>query len=142
MSTGHTLLEVVVVLALLLVAAGVSLPALRDLRDRWAAVEAREVAAGIFARARAEAPLSGGATVTVRERPPTIAWSAPSGGGEEVDLGSRFGVAVEVAGRATIAIVDYDGLGLGRVASRTLHFRRGAADVRIVVSAYGRAARR
>ena len=57
-------------------------------------------------------------------------------------LGSQYGVTIELGRRAKVAELHFDGLGLGRVASRTITLRRGQEEVQLVVSAYGRAVRR
>jgi hypothetical protein len=54
----------------------------------------------------------------------------------------EHGVEISVPGGAATATLTFDALGLGVVASRTLVFRRGDAEVRLVVSARGRGTRR
>ena len=57
---------------------------------------------------------------------------------EARSLADEFGVALELGARAE-AELAFDAL--GRRASRTVVLRRGAAEARLVIAAYGRAVR-
>lgn len=143
MDRGLTVLELLFFLALLSLGVASFLPALRHQRDRLAVAGAREAVAGVIARGRAEARARGGATVVLRASPPG-AWVEREDGGVAVlgsDLAS-FGVELGLGGEAPEARLRYDALGVGRVASRTLVFRRGRAEGALVVASYGRVSRR
>jgi prepilin-type N-terminal cleavage/methylation domain-containing protein len=137
MRTGHTLLELLVAMALVGLAGTAVLPAARRAADRAAVSGAREALAGLVARTRTEAMTSGGASLRARAADATV-WVEV---GDSVlglrGLGEEFGVTLDVG--AAEAELDFDALGLGRRASRTLIVRRGLAEARLVVAAYGRA---
>ena len=141
MRRGYTLLELMAVLALFALVGASLAPAARRYRDRVAVLGARESVAGLIAEARVAALARGGAVVHVASEP----WRAWSEGGQDTlrltPLEEEWGVSVGLArGRHETRLV-YDGLGLGRVASETLRFRRGEAEVGLVVSGYGRVRR-
>ena len=59
---------------------------------------------------------------------------------EEVVLPERYGVRVRVEGSSAPSVVlRFDGIGIGRVASRTIALDRGRIRAGITVSSYGRA---
>ena len=76
-----------------------------------------------------------GTTGVVRVETPDIAL-------DSIDLTTAFGVTVDVGGSTPVARLAFDGLGIGRIASRTVVLERGAASAGVVVSSYGRVARR
>ncbi len=86
--------------------------------------------------------LAGAASLRVRTVESDLAVLTADSMVAVLHLGSQFGVAIELGGRAAEAELHFDGLGLGRVASRTITLRRGREEVALVVSAYGRAVRR
>jgi prepilin-type N-terminal cleavage/methylation domain-containing protein len=140
MRSGFTLPEVVLVLALTGIAGTALLPSARAASDRLAVTAAREAVAALVARPRTEAMVHGGAALRL---------SAASGRGwvEAGDsivevrlLSEEFGVTVDLGAAAEAELV-FDALGLGRRASRTVVLRRGEAESRVVVAAYGRAVR-
>lgn len=142
MFRGHTLVELTALLGLMAVAASALAPAARGYRDRSAVVGAREAVAGLVAEARVRAMTSGGASVHVAAGP----WRAWAQLGDSVlrtvALEAELGVRVELSGGRTATELPYDGLGLGRIASETLAFRRGEAETALVISGYGRVRRR
>ena len=142
MRRGFTLLEIATALAVLGVIAGLAVPAFRGAGERLAASAAREAVAGLFARARAEAPLRGGVEVVVEETPPQVRIEAGADTVAVVDVGASFGVTLDLGGSLSVARLRYDPLGIGRIASRTLVFEKGDARLLLVVSAYGRVSRR
>ena len=138
---GHTLAELVAVLSLLAIGTASLAPTARTYRDRIAVLSARESIAGLLSEARAAALAHGEGSVVIKPTP----WRAWSATGDStlrsVALESNWGVEVVLgAGRDSVAI-RYGPLGLGRFASATLIFRRGAASRRLVVSGYGRVRR-
>ena len=140
--SGHTLLELVVVLSLFGLAVAQLLPAAGRQRNRMAVLGAREAVAGLLHRARGEAVARGGVEVSFLAEPPLVQLVAPGDTLERVDLQERYGVTLALSRGRTQARVAFGPLGLGRVASQTLRFQRGGEEVRLVVSALGRVARR
>lgn len=139
---GHTLVELLFVLLLAGVTVSSMAPAARRQRDRAAVVGAREAVVGLLAEARLAAIESGGASVRVTVSPPSAEALVSGVPLRRAALGDDFGVDVALSGGGTEAVLTYDGLGLGRVASQTLTFRRGREAAELVVSAYGRVRRR
>jgi prepilin-type N-terminal cleavage/methylation domain-containing protein len=139
MRTGFTLLEISVVLALLALAGTAVVPAARRTADAAAVVGAREAVAGLVVRARSEAMLLGGASLHARAADATVWVEADDSVVALRRLGAEFGVTLELG--AAEAELPFDALGIGRRASRTLALRRGTAEARLVVAAYGRAVR-
>jgi hypothetical protein len=54
------------------------------------------------------------------------------------ELGAEFGVDIVVDQATAPVMLDFDGLGVGRLANRTFRIRRGAAEARLTLSTYGR----
>lgn len=142
MARGFTLLELVVALALSAVVLGVGLPAARRSMERMAVVGAREAMVGMIVRARSEAVTRGGATVVLDASGGTVRVETSAGVVDAVDLASAFGVRLELGASRAEARLPFDGLGIGRITSRTVEVRRGGAVAGIVVSSYGRVTRR
>lgn len=143
MDRGLTFVELLLFLVLLSLGVASFLPALRHQRDRLAVAGAREAVAGVIARGRAEARARGGAAVVLRAAPPGARVEGKHG--EVAVLGSdlvSFGVELDLGGEAGEVRLYYDALGVGRVASRTVLFRRGRAEAALVVASYGRVRRR
>jgi prepilin-type N-terminal cleavage/methylation domain-containing protein len=135
---GYTVLEVLVTLSVLSVLLGIALPPLGHWRDRAAVRAARDELAAAFAWTRMAAAAGGGASLVLDPTAGTFRVRAgPGAGARTVDLGRRFGVTVEVGAGAPV-VFDYDALGIGRLASRTIVLHRKSASAGIVVSAYGR----
>ncbi|MDH5758828.1 MAG: prepilin-type N-terminal cleavage/methylation domain-containing protein [Gemmatimonadota bacterium] len=141
MRYGYTLLEMVAVLALLAVAGSELTVAARGYRDRAAVVGAREAVVGLVARARREALLRGAAAVVLSPAPVRASVQVEDSVVAVIDLRETFLVEVDGGGSTGEVRLDFGPLGLGRVASRTLSFRRGEATTALVVSSYGRVRR-
>ena len=139
---GHSLVELVFVVMLVSVAAASVAPAARRQRDRTMVVGAREAVVGLLAEARIAAIERGGASVGVYVDPARAEAIAGGVTLRRVGLAVDFGVTVALSGGASSADLSYDALGIGRVASQTITFRRGAEVAELVVSAHGRARRR
>jgi hypothetical protein len=139
MRTGATLAELSLALTLLALAAAALLPGARRQADRAALVGAREELAALVARTRGEAIARGGASLWIQ---PDGRASIEAGDSvvAELDLAAGYAVALESAEAAVE--LRFDGMGVGRVASRTLVLRRGAEEAELVLSAYGRVVRR
>lgn len=141
MRRGHTLFELCAVLLLLAIAASAVLPLGRALADRMAVVAAREAVAGLVAEARMTALTHGGATVRL-EAAPWRGWlQVGDSVARSVSLEDDLGVVVALMRSRSSVALEYDALGLGRVASETLRFRRGEQERTLVISGYGRVRR-
>jgi type II secretory pathway pseudopilin PulG len=140
-SRGFTILELVTVLLLMGFSLGSLLPAARRHLDRFAVLGAREEMAGLFHRARSDAVAFGGATLHLDSDSAAATLLA---GGEEVDhvaFMEEYRVSLVLSNDRREAELNFDPLGLGRVASQTLRFLRGEAEARLVVSSLGRVVR-
>ena len=138
---GFTILELVTVLLLIGFSLSGLLPAARRHLDRSAVLGAREEMAGLFHRARGEAVAFGGARLHLDSDSASATLFA---GGEEVDhvaFMEEYRVSLALSNDRTDAELNFDPLGLGRVASQTLRFIRGEAEARLVVSSFGRVVR-
>ena len=136
---GTTFLELIVVLALLGLLLGIAAPPALRWRDVLAVRAARDQLAAALATTRATATAVGGAAL-VLDGSAGVYWIVTRGRtGPVTDVGGRFGVAIE--GADGLVEIPYDALGIGRLANRTLRFRRGRAEAGLVVSAYGRVRR-
>jgi prepilin-type N-terminal cleavage/methylation domain-containing protein len=138
---GYTILELITVMALLGVVTAGSLPAARRQLDRMAVLGAREEVAGLFHQARSEAIARGSARLLLTAVPPTAELSAQGEVLARASLDGEYRVALTLSSGHTEADLAFDALGLGRVASQTLTFARGTAEVRLVVSSLGRVTR-
>lgn len=140
MNRGATLLELATVLLLLGVALSVTLPPLSRERGRWAVDGARNAAVGMVARAREGALRAGGAELRAAAGEVRLSVEVDGDVVVSADLGREFGVELDLGG-AEEAVLPFDGLGVGRAASRTFVFRRGDVAAKLTVSAYGRVKR-
>jgi type II secretory pathway pseudopilin PulG len=142
-AAAFTVLELVVALALAGVLVGMSLPAGRGLLDRLAVGAERDRALAALHRVRVEARIRDGATLAVDGR--TGVLTARAGDSllwRRADAG-RSGVRItHPDGTPAVDTLDFDAWGLGVVTSRTLVFRRGHAEARLVISSRGRGSRR
>lgn len=139
---GFTLLELITVVTILGLALAEGLPAARRIMDGMAVAGAREAVVGVFHNARAEAVARGGARIVLRASTTVVElWS---GGAlrSSLDLTEDLGVTMTLSAGADLREVEYDPLGLGRVASLTIVFTRGSAESGLVVSSLGRVTRR
>lgn len=136
---GYTLVELLVVIAVLALLLSVALPPVRRWHDGVAVRAARDEVAAALAATRATAATAGGAALVLD---PTGArfWirldGAPSG--DPTDLRKRYGVLMDAGTGPNEVVLRYDGLGIGRIASRTIRLERGNATAGLTVSAYGR----
>lgn len=142
MNGGFTLFECLVVLAIVGIGLALGLPALQQQRDRWAVTGAREAGAALLARARVDALGAGASRVTILPGLGRLERSLGSTLRERIDLGDRYGVSLDMSGRDTIASIEFNALGLGRMSARTLRFERGSTSALLVISTYGRVSRR
>lgn len=142
MNGGFTLFECLVVLAIVGIGIALGMPALQAHRNRWAVTQAREAGAALLSRARVDALGSGASSITIMPRSGRIERLFGDTVRERVDLGERYGVSLEISGRDTLATIQFNALGLGRMSARTLRFERGGTSASLVISSYGRVSRR
>jgi prepilin-type N-terminal cleavage/methylation domain-containing protein len=136
--SGFTLLELIVAVSLVTIALATVLPDFRRRLDHMAVVAAREEAVGLFHRARTEAVARGGATILLTSQPSTISLLSGEGVVAFTGLEDSQGVRMTLSGNRAEVELNFDPLGLGRVASQTLTFSRGTSESRLIVSSYGR----
>ncbi len=139
---GHTLLELLLVLTLLSVAVASLARSAGQHRDRASVVAAREAVVGLLAEARRDAVEEGLASVRLSVDPAVAVRTVADSTVEAVALGGEFGVEMKLSGGQGAAELPFNALGLGRVASQTVAFRRGRATAELVVSSFGRVRRR
>jgi len=141
---GTSLAELALVLALLGAVAAIATPRLVGARDEYAVRAARDAAAALVDRARLLAQLRGSARLDVDPALSEIRVEAPIGSPVATPLrsGAEWGAALSIAGsRPGTVSLDFDAHGLGRLANRTLQFRRGGREARLTLSTYGRVRR-
>ncbi|MGD8602216.1 MAG: hypothetical protein PVF19_12755, partial [Gemmatimonadota bacterium] len=114
----------------------------RRLKDRGTVVAAREALVGLLGETRAAAMRVGEARLHITSDPASASASVSDSTLRSVDLGGELGVAVELSGGRAEVDLEFDGLGLGRMAGQTIRLRRGEEISELVVSSYGRVRRR
>lgn len=138
MRRGFTLLELTGVLILLALAASLSFPMARSVRERLSVTGAREELVGMVTRARAEALRRGGSTLIVIQDPAEFRIEA---GGEllhRVEVGAIWRIELVLSGGRPAVELRFDASGLGRMAASSVTLTRGSAVARLIISAYGR----
>ncbi|HUF12911.1 MAG TPA: prepilin-type N-terminal cleavage/methylation domain-containing protein [Longimicrobiales bacterium] len=138
---GYSLIELIIVLALLALAIGLAYPGARAAADGWAVRAARDATASVLASTRAAAVAHRGAELLVVQATGEVLTRTARSPRPlpRLSVTTDWGVALSSPGFAGDTVsIRYDALGLGRVASRTLRFERGASSAGITVSAYGR----
>jgi type II secretory pathway pseudopilin PulG len=141
--SGVTLPDLIITLAILAILAVMAAPRLRRAGEAMATRSARDAAATEFERARVLALARGTARVIVDPAAAEIRVEAPAGlpAGPPLRL-DGFATAVTVDGLATgTANLDFNAIGLGVSANRTIRFRRGQQESRLSLSIYGRVRR-
>ncbi|HSJ12951.1 MAG TPA: prepilin-type N-terminal cleavage/methylation domain-containing protein [Longimicrobiales bacterium] len=137
---GFTLLELALVLCIAGILVLLATPPLDRARDLVATRAARDYVLTQLALARALAPAHAGAEVVLDTVAARLSVRSPGRVHESTSLRERFGVGVELSGQSSGSVaLRFDGMGLGRMASRTVTFRRGRAQAHVSISAYGRA---
>ncbi|HSL69839.1 MAG TPA: hypothetical protein VK864_06325 [Longimicrobiales bacterium] len=138
---AFTVPELITTLVLLGILFGTAVPAFRHAIDVVSVRAARDTIVGAAARARALAVARGDAQLVVDEAAGIVAMAINRGAQRisETDLGDRYGVTMRIANSTRpIAVVDYDGLGIGRFANLTVQLQRRSASGGVTFSAYGR----
>jgi Tfp pilus assembly protein FimT len=136
---AYSLVELVFVLMLLGLLAGLGAPPLRQALAGARARAARDIVSREVTRARALAVARGGAALLLDTRRPSVWIEAPDTvtAPRWLDVGDRLSVSADGAAADTVRI-RFDRAGLGVVANRTLRFRAGNALAGLTVSSYGR----
>jgi Tfp pilus assembly protein FimT len=142
--TGASLTDLIVTLALLAIVLAIAVPRLQGARNAYATRAARDAAAAIVERARVLAAARGTARLIVELSAGTLALESPVGAPARTTLRvqAAFGVTLTVDGHtAGRVLLDFNALGLGVIANRTLRFRRGGAESVLTLSMHGRGRR-
>lgn len=134
-------MEVAFAVTILTMAGAMLLPAARRYRDTAEARAARETVAALVSRARALAVASGAAELTLIPDSGVARLSVGDSLVRFESIGADERASVSSPGADGEIVLAFDALGLGRVASRTLTFRVGKAEARLIVSSYGRVRR-
>lgn len=137
MTLSETLLSLSIVGILATFAAPPARRGLHGLQVR----AAREAVFGAAVRTRAAALARGGASLVLdaEQRTATVTSAA---GTQVYQLSlAEFDVDIATDGSASLITLPYDGRGLGRMTSRTVHFRKGGAHAALTFSSYGRVRR-
>jgi prepilin-type N-terminal cleavage/methylation domain-containing protein len=134
---GYTLVELLASLLLLAALLAIGLPPLSRWRNESAVRAARDDLAAALAWTRVAAASGDGATLVLDPDTGRF-WTERAGERTPtVDLARRYRVRVETG--ASVAVrFRYDALGIGRLANRTVRFRRSAALAGLTVNSYGR----
>jgi hypothetical protein len=134
-------MELAVVLVLLGLAFGHLLSAARYQLDRMAVLGAREDLVGLFHRARMEAIARGEAEVILRSSTSLGVLLTGEDTLARAPVGRRYGIELRLSRGRDEARLRFGPLGLGLVASQTLHLSRGESEASLVVSSMGRVSR-
>lgn len=137
---GTTLPELILLMLLIALLTAFAVPATRNARDQAAVRGARNALAGSVARARMLALSRGSARLSVDVSRDAVDLEAGGSAAEpRRELGAEFGVDIVVdQSSVPVVVLEFDGLGVGRLANRTFRVRRGAAEARLTLSTYGR----
>lgn len=139
---GHTLIELLLVLTLLGATTASLAPTVRRYGDRASVVAAREALVGVIAQARQAAMVAGESRVRIASGPWTARASVADSTLRVVDLEGEYAVTLALNEGRSEAELEFNALGLGRLAGQTIRFRRGDAVTELIVSGYGRVRRR
>ncbi len=138
MRQGFTLIELTGVLILLALAASLTFPMSRSVRERLSVIGAREDVVRMITRARGEALQRGGSSLIVVRSPPEVRVEV---GGEtlhRVDIAASWNAELVLSRSRPSAELHFDASGLGSMAARSITLTRGSAVARLIVSALGR----
>jgi Tfp pilus assembly protein FimT len=136
-----TLTETCIALTLMGVLSTWAVPSARHGMNVVKVRGAREAVFGIATRARAVALAQGGADLVVDANERTASVVNAAGTVIHTTSLASYGVEVIADGSSAHVIIHYDARGIGRMASRTLRFRRGNVEAGLTVSTYGRVRR-
>ncbi|MGH7468702.1 MAG: hypothetical protein ACRENP_12155 [Longimicrobiales bacterium] len=132
--------ELLLVLTLLGALAGLAAPNFVRALHVLSVQAARDAVVAAATRTRALALAQGGAFLRVTENGTLDVLARDSTRVHATwDLHDRYGIALEIENSArTSTLLEYDALGVGRLANLTLRVRRGEVEGAVTFSAYGR----
>ena len=136
MRSGYTLLELLLVLALMAVGFIALAPGMRRQQERLMVRSARESLVGLISRARAHAVIHGGATVTLKASPATATLTSGGQVRDSIHLAASR-VELTLSGDRPEARLHFNAMGLGELAGQTVRLTVGSAHAGLIVSAYG-----
>jgi Tfp pilus assembly protein FimT len=141
--TGYTLADLIITLSLLGIVLGTAAPRAIALRSRVAVRSARDATASAIERAKSLAIARGTARITVDPVAGTITTESPVGviAAPVLRVRDGFGVTLNAGSAGRPVSLDFNALGLGQVASRTLSFGHGSVTAGISISSFGRVRR-
>lgn len=136
---GTSLTEMLLVLSILGICIALAATPARSGLDALRVRSAREAVFGMATRTRALAIARGGADLVIDLHAATATVVDASGAiADRMTLApARIGIAVDGSAPARV-ILRYDGIGIGRMASRTVRFTKGSAEAGLTFSSYGR----
>jgi prepilin-type N-terminal cleavage/methylation domain-containing protein len=140
LARGFTMLELLLVFTLLSVLLGLAAPSFLYALDVFSVRAARDTLLGAATRTRSLALARGRAYLHIQEEGVVSVFS-PDTMTEfrRFDLQGRYDVSIDIENSArTAAFLEYDALGVGRLANLTVRLRRGRASGAVTFSAYGR----
>ena len=140
MRTGTTLPELIVALSLFGMAASWSIRVAGGWQDGIAVGAARETLISELRGARVRAQSGGGASVEIVLDSALVRVRAPGAPDRTVPLGREHGVTLSSGATRTVRL-QFDRMGLGRFASRSVTVSRGRVSRSISISSYGRVRR-
>ena len=140
--SGHSLIEMAVVLVIIVVLAPPVLSSAGRLNTSFLLRRAQEEAARLFADARWVAVGAGGATVVLTADPAGGVVVTPAGDTVSTAVLGAGGVSLGLSRGRAQSRVRFGPLGLGLVSSQTLTFRLAGEERRLVISSLGRVSRR
>jgi hypothetical protein len=141
---GTALADLIIAMAIIAVMATIAIPRLARARDSFAVLVARDAAASAIDRARTLATARGTARIVLDPAASELRIEAPVGAPVRSPLRFRdaFAVDMTVDGQSTGTVsLDFNAMGLGVSANRTVRMRRGAQEARLSLSLYGRVRR-
>jgi type II secretory pathway pseudopilin PulG len=142
--SGTTLADLIIAIAVLAVVTTIAAPRLVTARNAMAVRAARDAAAGEIERARTMALARGTSRIVLDPASAQLRLEAPAGTAvrDPVRFADAFRVQMSIDGHSagTVAL-DFNAMGLGVSANRTIRFQRGAVEARLSMSLYGRVRR-
>lgn len=136
---GFTLIELAWVLVLGAFLLALATPMFLRGRDAIAVRAAREHLLQSVALARALAPGLGGSEILLEPAAGRVSVRSSGRVHESHSLAALYGVQLSVQGSTQpLVSLRFDGLGIGRLANRTIAVERGAARAGVTLSMYGR----
>ncbi len=137
---AHTTPELLLTCTLLAVLAAFAVPSLVRARDALSVRAARDAIVTAATRTRSLAMARGGAFLRVNEDGVIAVLARDTARvHSQWDLGQRYGIRIEIEHSSrTSALLEYDALGVGRLANLTVRVQRGQTAGTVTFSAYGR----